>query len=50
MDFGDVILKLDYYFQVDRDGFYMKQNCYKTLELIARPLRNSIYEFNNGKI
>lgn len=50
MIYGDVRLKIDYKFIVDRDGVYSKQENYGSLDLMVRPYESKIWNFCNGMI
>lgn len=50
MLYGDVRLKIDYKFVVDRAGFYTQQTKYSSLDLMVRTSDSRIYDFCNGMI
>jgi hypothetical protein len=50
MLYGDVRLKLDYKFVVDRAGFYSQQPNEESLDLMVRIQNSRIYDFCNGMI
>ena len=48
--YGDIRLKLDYKFVVDRNGFYTKKTYNDSIDLIVRPSLKEIYGFCYGMI